>query len=153
MNATIPRPIYGKSSLTFENVVCTQLELQRRATSFSHRRSTMCRRSFNYPISSNRLSTSSNRILLGPMSSSSLSTTPYSSGRLSSSIPSDITSQFLKTRNSASSRQSRPSSSNSVFGSRISNVTDRQSFVSMFYWDTSSRNTAISKKVLERNSL
>lgn len=127
----------GKNSLTFESVVCSQLELQRRAASFSHRRSTMCRRSSQYPLSSsssssNRLSTSSNRILLNP---------------ISTSTPSDITTQFLKTRNSNSSKQSRTSSTHSL-GTRISNATERQSFVSMFYWDTSSRSTT-NKKVFK----
>jgi len=122
----------GKSSLTFESVVCTQLELQRRAASFSHRRSTMCRHSSQYRISSssNRLSTSSNRIML---------LTPASS-LLSTSIPSDITNQFLKPK------QSRTSSTNSMFTGRMSSVPDRQSVVSMLYWDSSSRSLG-SKKV------
>ena len=38
----------GKTCFTFENVVCTQLELQRRAASFSHRRSLGSHRSFGY---------------------------------------------------------------------------------------------------------
>ena len=41
-------PINGKNSLTFENVVCSQLELKRHAASFSRRRSTMCRRPSGY---------------------------------------------------------------------------------------------------------
>jgi hypothetical protein len=140
MTSTITRN--GKNSLTFESVVCTQLELQRRAASFSYRRSTMCRQPSQYPLSSsfNRLSASSNRTILS---------TPYSSGRISTSAPLDITTQFLKTRNSNSSKRSRTSSTNSVGGVRISSVTDRQSLTSMFYWDTSSR-SATSKKVSDK---
>jgi hypothetical protein len=149
MVPTLPRN--GKNSLTFESVVCSQLELQRRATSFSHRRSTMCRRPSQYPMSSsssssNRLSTSSNRIVLLAPVSSQLST-PYSSARTSTSIPSDLTPQFLKTRNSNNSgKYSRTSSTISVGGARMGSITERQSLVSMFYWDTSSR-SATSKKV------
>jgi len=44
-------PVKGKPSLSFENIVCTQLELQRRATSFTHRRSTMCRHASQYRLS------------------------------------------------------------------------------------------------------
>jgi hypothetical protein len=135
MTSIVPRN--GKNSLTFESVVCTQLELQRRAASFSHRRNTMCRR----PSS---LSSSSNRIMLLPPSSSP--PPPYSSSRISTSALSDITVQFLKTRNSNCSKQSRTSSMNSISGGRISSATDRQSFISMFYSDTPSRSTT-SKKV------
>jgi hypothetical protein len=138
MTSTTPRN--GKNSLTFESIVCTQLELQRRAASFSNRRSTMCRRSTQYPFSSSspkRLSTLSNRILL--LTPSPVST-PYSSDRISTS---DISTQFSKTRNSRSSRYSRTSSTNS--GGGRSSVTDRQSFVSMFYWDGSPRSPTCKK--------
>jgi hypothetical protein len=65
--------------------------------------------------------------------------TPASS-LLSTSIPSDITNQFLKPK------QSRTSSTNSMFTGRMSSVPDRQSVVSMLYWDSSSRSLG-SKKV------
>ncbi len=132
---------HGKSSLTFESIVCSQLELQRRAASFSHRRSTTCRRSAQYP-SSNRLSTSSNRtMLLAPASSQSLSL--YPSIRTLASMSSDITTQFPQTRSSNGSKRSQTSSANST---RKESLTDRHSFVSMFYWDTPSRGVT-SKKV------
>jgi len=142
ITSTVPRN--GKNSLTFENVVCTQLELQRRAASFSHRRSTKCRQPSNYRMSSsssssNRLSSSSNRITL---------LVPHSNVRISTSGTSDIPAQFLKTRNSNFSKHSRTSSMNSFNIARISNATDRQSFISMFYWDTLSR-SGTSKKVRE----
>ncbi|CAF1573414.1 unnamed protein product [Rotaria sp. Silwood1] len=137
MKSTLPRN--GKNSLTFESIVCSQLELQRRAASFSHRRSTTCRQSLQCPLSS-----SSNRImLLTPISSQS--STSYSSNRTSTSMPSDIISQFVKTRNSNSSKRSRASSALSINGTRIENVTDRQSLGSIFYWDPSIRN-ATNKK-------
>jgi hypothetical protein len=124
----------GKNSLTFESVVCTQLELQRRAASFSHRRSTMCQRPSQYRISSssNHLSASSNRIML---------LTPASS--FSTSIPSDFACQFPKIRNG--SKRSR-SSTNSTLMSRMSTAPDRQSFISMMYWDPATRSVT-SKKV------
>jgi hypothetical protein len=139
----------GKNSLTFESVVCSQLELQRRAASFSHRRSTMCRRSTQYPLSgslksSDRLSGSSNRLMLLPPVSSQLSVSCPSS-RASTSRPSDVTAQFLKTRNSNCSKRSRTSSTNSFSGTRMGSVIERQSFVSMFYWDAPSRSGAIKK--------
>jgi hypothetical protein len=135
MASTVPRK--EKNSLTFESVVCTQLELQRRAASFSHRRNTMCRRSSQYRFSIS--SSSSNRIkLLTPISS-----------QFSTSITSDIPTPFLKTRNFNYSKHSRTSSANSIVGTRVSNTPDRQSFLSMVYCDTSSR-SATSKKVLEK---
>ena len=41
----------GKNSLTFESIVCSQLELKRHAASFSRRRSTVCRRPSMYSSS------------------------------------------------------------------------------------------------------
>ncbi|CAF1158037.1 unnamed protein product [Rotaria sordida] len=152
MTSTLPRN--GKNSLTFESVVCSQLELQRRAASFSHRRSTTCRQSSQCSLSSsssNRLSTSSNRImLLKPISSQS--STRYSSNRTSTSIPLDITNQFVKTRHSICSKRSRASSALSISGTRMENITDRQSLGSIFYWDTSLRN-GTSKKDESRWSI
>lgn len=87
----------GKNSLTFENVVCTQLELQRRAASFSHRRNTMCR-----PMTQQRFT------LLTPISSASIST--------------DFSNQFLKTKYSNVNQRNRTSSSNSIFNNRPSSI-------------------------------
>ncbi|UJR13255.1 hypothetical protein I4U23_000276 [Adineta vaga] len=118
---------HGKTSFTFENIVCSQIELQRRATSFSHRRNTMCRPTSLYPLS-NRTS------LLSPVSPQS--SFLYPSTRTLSSMPSDGTLQFTKTRYSNGSKNSRTSSTNSA---RIESILDRQSLVSMFYWDSASR--------------
>ena len=102
----------GKNSLTFENVVCTQLELQRRAASFSHRRNTMCR-----PSSHPRLT------LLTPLSSTSIST--------------EISNRFLKRKYLNTNQRNRTLSSNSIYADRFD---QRPSSMSMFFWDTSSRN-------------
>lgn len=83
---------HGKNSLTFENVVCTQLELQRRAASFSHRRSTMCR-----PMTPYRLT------LLTPITST------------------ENSNQFLKTKY-PSKRSRTSSSNNSIYADRPSSI-------------------------------
>ncbi|CAF4137109.1 unnamed protein product [Rotaria magnacalcarata] len=134
----------GKNSLTFESVVCSQLELQRRAASFSHRRNTMCRRSSQCPLSSsssssNRFSVSLNRIILLSPISSPLST-PYPSARTSTSDGSAM--QFMKTRNSCAGKRRRTSSAHSIIGNRMESIIDRQSLGSIFYWDATSRNAA-----------
>ncbi|CAF1979215.1 unnamed protein product [Rotaria magnacalcarata] len=134
----------GKNSLTFESVVCSQLELQRRAASFSHRRNTMCRRSSQCPLSSsssssNRFSVSLNRIILLSPISSPLST-PYPSTRTSTSDGSAM--QFMKTRNSCAGKRRRTSSAHSIIGNRMESIIDRQSLGSIFYWDATSRNAA-----------
>ncbi|CAF3462940.1 unnamed protein product [Rotaria sp. Silwood2] len=67
-------------------------------------------------------------------------------------MASDITSPFVKTRNSNCSKRSRASSMLSISGTRMENITDRQSLGSIFYWDTSLRN-ATSKKSGSRWSI
>ncbi|CAF0863177.1 unnamed protein product [Adineta steineri] len=130
---------HGKSSFTFENVVCSQLELQRRAASFSHRRNTMCRRSSLYPLTP----TPSNRTsLLVPLASQS---TFYPSTRTLTSIPSDVSAQFSKTRNSNNSKRSRSSSAKSTSGTQAGSIADRQSLLSMFYWDQPGRKSTTKK--------
>ncbi|CAF1062687.1 unnamed protein product [Adineta ricciae] len=124
---------HSKNSITFESIVCSQMELQRRATSFSHRRNTLCRPSSLYPLS-NRTS------LLAPNSYQS----SYSSTRTLSSMPSDIGLHF-----SNGSKYSRTSSTNSA---RVESAADRQSLFSMFYWD-SNRTSSSSKKNERRWSL
>lgn len=145
----------SKNSLTFESVVCSQLELQRRAASFSHRRNTMCRRpsqcrlsSPTSPSSSNRLSfSSSNRVVLLSPISSQLSS-PYPSSRTSTTTPSDSsTIQFIKTRSLSINKHNRASSPYSTNSDRIDSTIDRQSLGSLLYWDASSRRTTM-KKVL-----
>lgn len=128
-------PSSGKNSLTFESVVCSQLELQRRAASFSRRRSTMCRRPSQYlPSTSN--SSFSNRTLKPTGISQSAS-------RTSNSFLPDASKQFLQMN---PSRRSRASSTNSLGGIALDRLGERQSLVSMLYWEGSAR-TASSKKV------
>lgn len=138
----------GKNSLTFESVVCSQLELKRRTASFSRRRSTMCRRPSIYippttTTTSTTPSSSSNRVR---------TSTPTSQldVRTSTSLTSEESAQFLKTRNSTNDyKRSRTSSTHSIAAVGLESIAERQSLVSMFYWDgSSSRNTAI-KKVLK----
>ncbi len=131
----------GKNSLTFESVVCSQLELKRRAASFSRRRSTMCRRPSSY-IST--ITTPSNPV----RTSSPISP---SNSRTSTSVTSDISIQFLKTKNSNSdNKRSRTSSINSINATGLGTIGERQSLVSMLYWDgPSSRSTTI-KKVINK---
>lgn len=138
---TLNVPISGKNSLTFENIVCSQLELQRRAATFSRRRSTMCRPVLQFP------SSSFNRMSLLPPISTPL-TTPCSSSRPSASLGSNMTLHFSKTRNSSSSKRGRVSSTQSNCSTRMESIIDRPSLASMFYWDRFSR-TGISKKVRE----
>ena len=141
-------PMNAKASLTFESVVCSQIELKRRAASFSRRRSTMCRRPSQYLPSpstgSDRLSISSNRTVLP----SSLLFLSQSNGRPSVSAgPSDTSNQFLRTNTSNNdSKRSRASSTYSLGGTGLENIEERQSLVSMLYWDRSSKSAA-SKKV------
>ena len=118
----------GKNSLTFESVVCSQLELKRRAASFSRRRSTMCRRtSAHIPA----MATASNNSL-----------------RKSSPIGTDFSAQFLKMKKLDNDvKRSRTSSINSTNGVGMKTNADRQSVVSMIYWDGSSSRNAIIKKV------
>jgi hypothetical protein len=126
----------GKNSLTFESVVCSQLELKRRAASFSRRRSTMCRRQSTYVPA-----TSSNRVRISaPVSQSN--TRASTSGIL------DVSTQFLKANNSNNDgKRSRASSTNSIVGTGLENIAERQSLVSMFYWDGSSSRSSAMKKV------
>jgi hypothetical protein len=117
----------GKNSMTFENVVCSQLELKRRAASFSRRRSTMCRRQSIYVPT---IIPSSNKI------------------RTSISEIPDISTQFLKTNNSNNDgKRSRTSSINSVNGTGLESIAEQQSLVSMLYWDSSIPRNINNKKV------
>lgn len=122
---------HGKNSLTFESVVCSQLELKRRAASFSRRRSTVCRRtSAHLPLTltaNNALRKSS------PMPSSSYATTP------------DIPLAFQKMKTDV--KRTRTSSINSINTIATKSNPDRQSVVSMIYWDGASSKNAIIKKV------
>jgi hypothetical protein len=130
-------PTNGKNSLTFESVVCSQLELKRHAASFSRRRSTMCRRPSQY------IAATSNRSVPSP----GISSTSPSNARTSISITPDISTQFLKTKQSNNeSKRSRTSSRNSIGGVALENIGERQSLVSILYWDTSLKN-ATNKKV------
>ncbi len=123
----------GKNSLTFESVVCSQLELKRRAASFSRRRSTMCRQPSIYVPTITR--------------SSKKVRTSTSSTQSTSSIP-DISTQFLTTTNSNNDcKGSRTSSINSVNGTGLESIAERQSLVSMLYWDSSTSRNIINKKV------
>lgn len=126
-----------KSSLTFESIVCSQLELKRRAESFSRRRSTMCQRSSNHHlagISSNR------RITSTCVPSKSLG-----NNHSSLSTASDIAVQFLNIRKINDRKRSQISSIHSIGPGSSERLGERQSIVSMLYWDPSSRSTAIEK--------
>jgi hypothetical protein len=116
----------AKNSLTFENVVCSQLELKRRAASFSRRRSTMCRRPSVYVPPAT------------PTTSIS-----QSNGRTLSIAPQN----YLTPRESSTdTKRSRASSMVSMTGNGLETIGERQSFSSMFYWgDPPSRNTVIKK--------
>jgi hypothetical protein len=128
----------GKNPLTFESIVCSQLELKRRAESFSRRRSTMCRRPSSY---TSKILTSSNPVRTSSPISPSQSRTSTS----------DISTQFLKARNSNDSKRSRTPSMNSMNTVGLGTIGERQSLVSMLYWDgSSSRNTAIKNVFLRR---
>ena len=121
----------GKNSLTFESVVCSQLELKRRAASFSRRRSTVCRRtSAHLPLTT---TASSYLRKSSPMPPSSYSTTP------------DVSLPFQKMKNDV--KRSRTSSINSINTIATKTNADRQSVVSMIYWDGSSPRNTIIKKV------
>jgi hypothetical protein len=125
----------GKNSLTFESVVCSQLELKRRAASFSRRRSTMSRRSSIYGPS--RLSSNRARI--------SIPVTQF----LSTSLIPDISTQLLKAKDSNyDNKRSQTSSTISINGTGLENKREQQSLASMLYWDassSSSRNITIKK--------
>jgi hypothetical protein len=125
----------GNNSLTFESIVCSQLELKRHAASFSRRRSTMCRRPSVYiPPATPTTSIS------------------QSNERRSSILP-DISTQFLKARDSTNdNKRGRASSTVSIGGTGLEPIGERQSLSSIFYWDSSARNAAI-KKVRKRNIL
>jgi hypothetical protein len=128
----------GKNSLTFESVVCSQLELKRRAASFSRRRSTMCRRSSIYGPTPTQTS-NRNRILT---SKSQLNS------RTSTSATPDGSTQFLKTKNSNNDcKRSRTSLTNSITATGLESIAERQSMVPMFYWDGSSSRNAMIQKV------
>ena len=129
--------INGKNPLTFESVVCSQLELKRRAASFSRRRSTMCRRPSSY-VSTTILATNPGRVS-SPISPSN--------SRTSTSVTSDISTQLLKTKSTNNDdKRSRTPSINSVNAVGLGPIGERQSLVSMLYWDgTSSRNTTVKK--------
>ena len=129
-------PASGKNSLTFESVVCSQLELQRRAASFSRRRSTMCRRPSQY-LPSTTNSSFSNRTLMPNGISQSTS-------RTSNAFLPDVSKQFLQM--TPSNKRSRASSTNSLGGIALDRLGERQSLVSMLYWEGSGRTTS-SKKV------
>ncbi|CAF3130240.1 unnamed protein product [Rotaria socialis] len=132
-------PTTSKNSLTFESVVCSQLELKRRAESFSRRRSTMCRRSsIHYPTG-----TSSNRRI----TSTCVVSNSQVNDQTSLSTTSDITAQFLNTKIFNSERKlSQALSFNSNSPASLERLGERQSIVSMLYWDPSSRSTEIKKK-------
>ncbi|CAF3513712.1 unnamed protein product [Rotaria sp. Silwood1] len=138
-------PLNSKNSLTFESVVCTQLELKRRAESFSRRRSTMCRRlSTHMPstILSNRRITST-----------SIPSKSQLNDRTSISTTSDISTQFLNKKNlSNDSKHSHMSSTHSITPATLEGLTERESFAPMFYWDGSSRSAATIKKSVSRAS-
>lgn len=124
----------GKNSLTFESVVCSQLELKRRAASFSRRRSTVCRRtSAHLPLTTIANSSLRKSSPLPPPPS--YSTTP------------DISLPFQKMKNDV--KRTRTSSINSINTIATKTNADRQSVVSMIYWDGSSRNTIIKKVNIE----
>lgn len=129
------------SSLTFESVVCSQLELKRRAASFSRRRSTMCRRPSIYISQTGSTSNQSAR-----------TSTPTSSinSRISTSIISDDPTQLLKTKTSSNdyNKNSRTSSSsNSIVVNGLESIPERPSLASMFYWDGSSSRNPVIKNV------
>ncbi|CAF1406163.1 unnamed protein product [Adineta steineri] len=104
----------GRNSLMIENTVCSQLELQRLAPSFSHDRSTMYRRSSLYSLTPT--------LTLSPVSPQL--STMYSNTRTISSILSDLTTQFLKTKTSNFSKRSRTSSMNLTNTNRMESAND-----------------------------
>ncbi|CAF4766319.1 unnamed protein product [Rotaria sp. Silwood2] len=138
-------PVNSKNPLTFESVVCTQLELKRRAASFSRRRSTMCRR----PSAHIPPTASSNRRI----TSTSIPFKTQLTDRTSISTTSDISTQFLNIKNlNNDSRHSHTSSTNSISPVTVEGIGERQSFGSMFYWDASSKSAVTIKKNASRAS-
>jgi hypothetical protein len=130
LNTPMPTSITnGKNSLTFESVVCSQLELKRRAASFSRRRSTTCRRPSIY---------------MPPSSPPPISS--QSTARTSISTVVDVSGQLLKTKGSdIDGKRSRASSVISITGPPLGSTEKRQSLVSMLYWDTNSRSPPTKK--------
>ncbi|CAF0773056.1 unnamed protein product [Rotaria sordida] len=135
----------NKNSLTFESVVCTQLELKRRAESFSRRRSTVCRRpSIHIPTI-----TSSNRRI----TSTSVPFKSQPNDRASISTASDISTQFLSIKNlNDDSKYRQISLTYSIILATLGGIGGRQSITSMFYWDGSSRNAPTIQKSESRAS-
>lgn len=129
----------NKPTLTFQNLVCSQIELKRHAESFSHRRNTMCRRpSTQIPV----VATINRRVTSIVM--------PYPSPsdiRISLPITPNMSMQLLDMKNfNDNSKNSQRSSANTTTPTIFEKIGERQSLVSMFYWDRSSRNI-ITKKV------
>ncbi|CAF1273401.1 unnamed protein product [Adineta ricciae] len=125
--------VNGNNPLTFESIVCSQLELKRHAASFSRRRSTMCRRPSLYaPLPTQ------------PLPAILISTTlsPMNPRRSTASIA-DLSVQLLRSKNlSADGKRSRASSINSAMGPAMrSSFGERQSLVSMLYWNSSQSTT------------
>lgn len=127
-NATIG----AHAPLKLDSIVCSQMELKRNAASFSRRRSTMCRRPTPY-------------IPSPPTSTISVSISP-SHPRTSTATLADLSLQLMKSKKPAmDGRRSRASSIHSAASTTLRNSTgERQSLVSMFYWDPS-RSTSVKK--------
>jgi hypothetical protein len=132
LNTPMPTSLTnGKNSLTFESVVCSQLELKRRAASFSRRRSTTCRRPSIY---------------MPPLSPPLTPILSQSNARTSLSTVADVSGQLLQTKSSnTDGKHSRASSVISITGPPLGSTRERQSLVSMLYWDTNSRSPPTKK--------
>jgi hypothetical protein len=125
-SSTPTRSTHGKNSLTLESVVCSQLELQRRAASFSRRRSTMCRRSSQYLA-----------LALGTNTMALL-------GDLSTSVPFDTSQQASQSADAFNSRD-RTSVANSLAGVTLDRVGERRPLVSTLRRENSVRMSSIKK--------
>ncbi|CAF0732133.1 unnamed protein product [Adineta steineri] len=126
-------PTNGKNSLTFESIVCSQLELKRHAASFTNRRNTMCRRLSYIPSSSPPSSTTTTT------TGTAISISPLNARASTSSTLADLSIHFLKTKDSTNDRKrSRAASFNSTTGNTLrQSVAERQSVGSILYWDPS----------------